>query len=156
MALTPLEIRKKAFPLSIRGYAPKEVRAFLAVVANEIEELRKDRAALAEKVDELTARVTAYEKTENLLKETLLTAQQVAEELKASAERERALMIEQIRQEAERLRNDLQELKSRRALMLDEIRGIANTYLAIVARFEKEDHDRLETEDSGKRPGNQS
>ncbi|MEO0021359.1 MAG: DivIVA domain-containing protein [candidate division WOR-3 bacterium] len=154
MALTPLEIRKKAFALSLRGYAPKEVRAFLTVVATEFEELRKERATLAEKVDELSARVAAYEKTENLLKETLLTAQQVAEELKASAERERALMIEQVKQEAERLQSDLQELKSRRALLLDEIRGIANTYLAIVERFEKENHDRVETENSGKRSGN--
>ncbi|MGB9741658.1 MAG: DivIVA domain-containing protein [candidate division WOR-3 bacterium] len=154
MALTPLEIRKKSFNTAFRGYAPKEVRAFLAVVANEFEELRKERVALAEKVDELSARVAAYEKTEDLLKETLLTAQQVAEQLKSSAEREREIMIQQIKQEAEQLRTDLDELRSRRALLLDEIRGIANTYLAIVERFEKEKHARVKAEDSGERSGN--
>lgn len=151
MALTPLEIRKKSFNISLRGYNQKEVRAFLAVVANEFEELRKERAVLAEKVDALSAKILTYEKTENLLKETLLTAQQVADELKSNAERERKITIEQIKQEAERLRGDLQELRSRRALLLDEIRGIANTYLAIVERFEKENHGRVETENSGKR-----
>ncbi len=145
MALTPLEIRKKAFATAFRGYSPKEVRAFLTMVANEFEELRKDRAALAEKVDQLSAQVASYEKTEKLLKETLLTAQQVAEELKQSAEKEREIMLERVRLEAEKLRADIDELKNRRALILDEIRGIANTYLAIVERFEKEGHERKTT-----------
>ncbi len=161
MALTPLEIRKKAFPITFRGYSKKEVRAFLAIVANEFEELRKERATLAEKVDQLAAQVASYEKTEKLLKETLLTAQQVADELKQSAEREREIMLEQVKLEAEKIRVDINELNSRRALILDEIRGIANTYLAIVERFEKEGYERKtaqresvsETESSGKRPG---
>lgn len=155
MALTPLEIRKKAFRKAFQGYATKEVRAFLAIVANEFEELKKERAALAEKVDELGARLAAYEKTENLLKETLLTAQQVADELKTNAQREKELLIQRIKQEAELLNNDLKELRARRNLILDEIRGIANTYLSIVERFEKEDRERTQTKDSGKHPGNQ-
>ncbi len=155
MALTPLEIRKKSFRKAFSGYAPKDVRAFLAIVANEFEELKKERAALAEKVDELAAKLAAYEKTENLLKETLLTAQQVANELKTNAQRKKEVIIQQIEQEAERLRNDLKELHSRRNMIIDEIRGIANTYLAIVERFEKENRERTPTKDSGKHPGDQ-
>lgn len=144
MALTPLEIRKKAFSKVFRGYSTKEVRAFLAVVANEFEELRKERAALAEKVDHLTNRVNAFEKTEHLLRETLLTAQKVAEEMKTTAEKERQLLIEQAKQEIAQLQSELKELTGRRALILDEIRAIANTYLAIIDRFEKEQHERTE------------
>lgn len=159
MALTPIEIRKKAFSVSFRGYAIKEVRAFLAVVANEFEELRKERAALAERVDELASRVAAYEKMEKLLKETLLTAQQVADEMRANVEKERELMIERIKQEAERMRLELKELQQRRALILDEVKGIANTYLAVVERFEKgrlelnesDTHPNTETKDSRER-----
>lgn len=159
MALTPLEIRKKAFTRSFRGYTVKEVRAFLAIVASEFEELRKERAALAEKVDELASRVATFEKMEKLLKDTLLTAQQVAEEMRANVERERQLMVERIKQESEKMRSELNELKGRRALLLDEIRGIANTYLALVARFEKGEYEHreadtehtAETKDSGKR-----
>ncbi len=153
MALTPLEIRKKTFLTVLRGFAPKEVRAFLAIVANEFEELRKERATLAEKVDELSGKIANYEKTENLLKETLLTAQKVAEELRSSAEKERVIMIDQLKQETEKLHRDIQELLARRALIIDEIRGIATTYLAIVERFEKEHRDRIEAKDSGKCPG---
>jgi len=155
MALTPLEIRKKAFPNVLRGYAPKEVRSFLAIVANEFEELRKERAALAEKVDELTARVANYEKTENLVKETLLTAQRVADELRANAQQDQERIVAQLKQQAEQLRDELKQLYSKRNLLLDEIRGIANTYLAIVERFEKESRERTETQNSGKHSGNQ-
>lgn len=161
MALTPIEIRKKAFPVSFRGYAIKEVRAFLAIVANEFEELRKERAALAEKVDALTSQVANYENMEELLKETLLTAQKVADEMRTNVEKERELMVERIKQEAEKMRAELKELKERRTLLLDEIRGIANTYLAIVERLEKGSYERdknaksldTETADSGKRSG---
>lgn len=162
MALTPLEIRKKAFSNVLRGYSPKEVRAFLAAVANEFEELRKERAQLAEKVDELGAKLTGFEKTENLLKETLLTAQKTIDELHAAAQKECEALIQAAKQEAERLKNDMAELRQRRALILDEIRGIANTYLTIVERFEKESYDRTgergmhdtaKTENSGKRSG---
>ncbi|MEO0069268.1 MAG: DivIVA domain-containing protein [candidate division WOR-3 bacterium] len=158
MALTPLEIRKKAFALVLRGYSPKEVRAFLAAVANEFEELRKERAQLAEKVDELGTRLAGYEKTEGILKETLLTAQKTIEELRTAAQKECEALIQSAKQEAERLKNDMVELRQRRALILDEIRGIANTYLAIVERFERESkpqsqNDAAKTEDSGKRPG---
>ncbi len=153
MALTPLEIRKKLFAKTIRGYSPKEVRAFLTVVANELEELRKERAQLAEKVDELQTKLAVFEKTESLLKETLLTAQKTIDELRTATQKECEALIQSARQEAERLKNSMVELRQRRALILDEIRGIANTYLAIVERFEKESYDRTEAENSGKCSG---
>jgi len=154
MAITPLEIRKKAFATALRGYAPKEVRAFLAIIANELEELRKERAQLAERADQLAARVENYEQTEQLLKDTLLTAQRAAEGMREAAQRERETLLAQARQEAGRLQEGTRELRARRALLLDEIRGIANTYLALADRLEKQTPTNAETQDPGKRPGN--
>lgn len=153
MAITPLEIRKKAFPVALRGYAPKEVRGFLAIVANELEELRKERAQLAEKLDQLTARVETYEKTEQLLKNTLLAAQQASDGMREAAQRERDALLAQARQEAVRLQEGTRDLQARRALLLDEIRGIANTYLALADRFEKGASVNAESTDTGNRPG---
>lgn len=153
MAITPLEIRKKAFPIALRGYAPKEVRGFLAIVANELDELRKERAQLAEKLDQLAARVEAYEKTEQLLKDTLLAAQQASDGIREAAQRERDALLAQARQEAARLQDGTRDLQTRRALLLDEIRGIANTYLALADRFEKGVSANVESTDPGKRSG---
>ncbi len=137
MPLTPIEVRKKSFTMQLRGYAPTEVRTFLGLVANELEELRKDRAALAEKVQELSAKVTAYEQTEQLLKRALLTAEKTGNELREAARQEAAAIIERARIDAERLSSDLQELVQKRNLLLDEIRGICNTYLSVTDRLQQ-------------------
>lgn len=153
MAITPLEIRKKAFPMALRGYAPKEVRGFLAIVANELEELRKERAQLAERLDQLASRVESYEKTEKLLKDTLLAAQRVSEGMREAAQRERDALLAQARQDAARLQEGTRDLQTRRAMLLDEIRGIAHTYLALADRFERQTAVNAEDTDPGKRPG---
>jgi cell division initiation protein len=137
VAITPLEIRKKAFNTQLRGYAPKEVRAFLGLVANELEEVRKERAGLAEKLDALGAKVDAYEKTEKLLKDTLLTAQKATDELRGAAERESSAIVEQAKLAARQLDEDMRSLRQQKATLLDEVRAICNTYLAMADRLER-------------------
>ncbi|MEO0115453.1 MAG: DivIVA domain-containing protein, partial [candidate division WOR-3 bacterium] len=82
MPITPIDIRKKKFSTQLRGINAQEVKNFLEMVANEMEVLRKERALLAEKVDELQAKLEGYVKTEKLLKDTLVTAQAATEEIK--------------------------------------------------------------------------
>jgi len=135
--MTPLEVRKKAFATQLRGYSPKEVRTFLGLVANELEETRRERASLAETVDTLGAKVDAYEKTEKLLKDTLLTAQQAAEDLRAAAERESRAVVEQAKLTAQQAEQDLRALRQSKATLLDEIRAVCNTYLAMADRLER-------------------
>jgi cell division initiation protein len=148
MAITPLDIKKKTFATQLRGYSKSEVRAFLAQIAAELEELCKDRGTLAESIDEMKARVEAYERTEKLLQDTLVTAQKATGELREDARREAEVIIEKARVEAEKvrlevanrttaLREELRELQSRRANLVDEIEGTARTYLAMAERHRK-------------------
>ncbi|MBM3323936.1 DivIVA domain-containing protein, partial [candidate division WOR-3 bacterium] len=88
MPITPLDVRKKTFATQLRGFAPAEVRAFLALVADELEELRKERGTLVERLDELTGRIEAFQRTEQLLKETLVTAQKATGEMRNVARQE--------------------------------------------------------------------
>ena len=76
MPITPIDIKKKKFSSQLRGLNPQEVKNFLDVIATEMEALRKERSLLAEKIDELSAKLEGYQKTEKLLKDTLVTAQQ--------------------------------------------------------------------------------
>ncbi|MEO0078487.1 MAG: DivIVA domain-containing protein, partial [candidate division WOR-3 bacterium] len=98
-------------------------------------------------------RVETYERTEQLLKDTLLAAQEASEGIRQAAQRERDALLVQAQQEAAKLREGTRDLQSRRAMLLDEIRGIANTYLAIAERFEKQNSANAESTDSGKRSG---
>ena len=42
MNLTPLDIQKQTFTRSLKGYHPDEVRAYLHLIAEEIERLIRD------------------------------------------------------------------------------------------------------------------
>lgn len=148
MAITPLDIKKKTFATQLRGFSQAEVKAFLQLVAGEMEELRKERAMLAEKVDETTARLETYQKTEKLLNDTLVTAQKATGELRDDAKHEAGVIVEKARLDAERIRlehdtkmaklnEELRHLQVKRANLIDEIGGIARTFLGMANRLHK-------------------
>ena len=101
--LTPLEIQKQTFSRTIKGYNQDEVRAYLHLVAEEIERLVRDldrasreNAMLREDLDEHNAR-------ERILKDTLLSAQKVSEDVKANAAKEAELIVKDAELLSERL-----------------------------------------------------
>lgn len=154
MPLTPLDIRKKTFSSQLRGLSAREVKTFLELVAKEMEELRKERGLLAEKVDELSARIENYERTEKLLRETLVTAQQTSDEMKAAAgehyralrvqakqeaedrirkaEREAEAMLQKAREQLGRANADIRELETRQASLLDQVEAVGHSCMMLV------------------------
>jgi len=161
-----MDIRKKTFTAEKRGLAKAEVEEFIGELADEIENLRKERAQLTEKIAELTRHVEAYEKTEQLLKDTLVTAQKATNQLHEEAKKEAELVIQKAKLEAERIKHDAQEqirnvgdelraLKAKRATLSDEVAGIARTYLAMAERM-RDRTPNAEAADSTKRPGDKN
>jgi len=101
--LTPLDIQKQTFARALKGYHVDEVRAYLQLVAEEIERLVRDldrasreNAMLREELDEHNAR-------ERILKDTLLSAQKVSEDVKANAAKEAELIVKDAELLSERL-----------------------------------------------------
>ncbi len=142
-----MDIKNKTFATQLRGLSPKEVRSFLELVAREVEELRRERAMLAERVDELSARLDTYERTESLLKDTLVTAQRAHNELRQSAEEHSRVILAEAEhqakaiilraeQQAEQLRTKLQQLEARQLNLLDQIRGLAHACLQMADTWE--------------------
>ncbi len=109
MPLTPIEIKNKTFRVAFSGYNKNQVKAFLTTLSKEFEDLRNERVALAQKVDELFAKLMTYEKTENLLKETLITAQKATTDIKDAAKKEAETIVTKAKMEAENLKKDAQE-----------------------------------------------
>lgn len=150
MPITPIDIRKKKFSTQLRGINAQEVKNFLEMVANEMEVLRKERALLAEKVDELQAKLEGYLKTEKLLKDTLITAQAATEEIKQATQKEAEAIIEKAKLEAQtiiqkaedetkRLRAEISELTIKKHTFVQEIRNIIQSYLAMLEHWEKKE-----------------
>jgi cell division initiation protein len=101
--LTPLDIQKQTFSRALKGFDTNEVRAYLQLIAEEIERLVKDvdrlsreNAMLREELDEHNAR-------ERILKDTLLSAQKVSEDVKANAQKEAELIVKDAELLSERL-----------------------------------------------------
>ncbi len=91
--LTPLEIQKQLFSKSIKGYNVDEVRAYLHLVAEEIERLVKDLDRLARENTLLREQLEEHSERERILKDTLLSAQKVSEDVRANARKEAELIV---------------------------------------------------------------
>jgi len=101
--LTPLEIQKQTFSRTIKGYNQDEVRAYLHLVAEEIEYLVRENDRLSREVAVLREDLEDHSNRERILKDTLLSAQRVAEELTVNARKEAELIVKDAELLADRL-----------------------------------------------------
>ena len=124
--VTPLEIQKHEFTRKWKGFDPVEVETFLALVAEDLEEIARANADLTTRVERLTEENAEHRERERILKETLLTAQVASETIRAQAQKQAELSIREAQVNAERLTHSalqrsadiekaIQELKLHRA-----------------------------------------
>lgn len=94
MALTPVEIRHMRPPRTLLGGYRRDPteRMFDEIVAS-FEDVWRERADLADKVEQLQADLVRFRELENLLRTTLVSAEQAAEQLKEHARREADLIL---------------------------------------------------------------
>ncbi|MCL6581215.1 MAG: DivIVA domain-containing protein [Firmicutes bacterium] len=117
MTLTPLDIHNKEFHRTFRGYSEAEVDEFLDLVVKEFEALIRENGELKDRLDELEQVLERYRTIEDSLNKTLLLAQQAAEEVRQTSEREAEVIREKARMEAQRL---LEEARARAKQALDD------------------------------------
>ena len=103
MKLTPMDISNKEFKKGLRGYNSEEVDEFLDEVVENYEEVYKENAALKEKLANLTEKVEYYSNIENTIQNTLLLAQNAAEQAKSSAKKEAELMVKNANETAQKV-----------------------------------------------------
>lgn len=103
MTLTPLDIHNKEFNRAFRGYSEAEVDEFLDLVVKEFEALIRENGELKDRLDDLERTLERYRTIEDSLNKTLLLAQQAAEEVRQSGEKEAELIRERARMEGQRI-----------------------------------------------------
>ena len=141
--MKPLDIQNKKFSRAFRGYNGAEVDEFLDQVVREFDALVKDNAALREQVEQLTSKVEQYRRLEDTLHNTLVVAQQAAEEVKASARKEAELIVEEARaqaqqviraaqEEAQAIRRTAEELIRRARVYQAQIKGMLASQLELL------------------------
>ena len=121
MKVTPLDLRQQRFQTVMRGYDRGEVQGFLLEVADDYENALRDNDKLRQDVAKLDAVLGEHRGQERNLRNTLLTAQKLGDEMKEHAQAEAALIIREADGRADLL---LQKSQSRLEDIQREIDGL--------------------------------
>jgi len=93
MNVSPLDLRQQHFRSAFRGYDKIEVTSFLAAVADDYEQALRETDQLRQELMKLEAALNEHRGRESTLKSTLMTAQKLADDIKANAEQEARRII---------------------------------------------------------------
>ncbi len=123
MKITPLDIQQQQFKGKMFGGLDSEdVDAFLQIVSQEMEELVRENTELKEQVRKAAADVEETKQREVNLRETMLAAQKVIEEMKANSEREAKLIVSEAELKAERITADAEKRLTQLHDQIQELR----------------------------------
>lgn len=145
MAYTPVELRHVTLGRGPVGYRRGAVDRLLLEVADSFEQVWRDRADLADRVEQLEGELQRYRELDSLLRTTLVSAEKASHELKAQAQREVEVMLAEGRAEARAL---TREAAAERDSLLGEARRARAILQAALAALEELDEPREGPEDS--------
>ena len=97
MKVSPLDLRQLRFRTTFRGFDRAEVIALIAEVADDYENALREVDKLRQEVSKMEALLNQHREHERNLRDTLLTAQRVSDDIRANAD----VQARQILREAE-------------------------------------------------------
>ncbi len=141
MSLTPQDVQSQQFNARFRGYDMDEVDEFLERVADEMLTLIQENKQLRERIEGLKRDLSAYREQERSFQKAIISAQQIADEMKEKSEAEAKRVLEQAREEADALLQQahtevatverrLDELRAQKEEIKEELRAMLTSYLA--------------------------
>jgi cell division initiation protein len=125
MRITPMDMRQPRFKSAMRGYDRTDVVAFLTEAADDYEQAMREIDRLRGDLARMEALLADHRQRENNLRDTLTTAQRLADEMKDAASNEAKLTLREAQGRADlllqkaqarlgELDHDVNELKLRR------------------------------------------
>jgi cell division initiation protein len=139
MELSPLDVQKQTFSVGFRGYSADEVRAYLHLVAEEMETLLKRIDRIEQENATLRDDARDQADRERILKDTLLSAQKVSEQIRENARKEAELVVRNAEIVAERIVDQtmerIAELERTIGDLKIERKSLRNKLTAIIQTF---------------------
>jgi cell division initiation protein len=134
VGLTPVEIRHlQPAKTLIRGYSRTAVDDLLDEIVVSFEDVWRERADFADKIDQLEADLVRYRELEALLRTTLVSAEKSAVTLKEQAGKQADLIVEEARVEA---RSITRRARADHDRLLGEVRRMRSLLRAALATVE--------------------
>jgi cell division initiation protein len=88
MNVSPLDLRQQKFRKRFRGFDRVEVISFLAAVADDYESALRETDRLRQELNRVEGMLAEHRENEGSLKNTLIAAQRLADDIKVNAEQE--------------------------------------------------------------------
>lgn len=132
MKISSIDIQRQKFQIKLKGFDQDEVRSYLTLVAEQMEELIRDNGKLKQETERLHDLLKDYEERDKILKNTLVTAQKTTEQMTENAKKEAELIVKEAEFKASKLmehaqnnvikiQKDMLDLKLQRKALQDKI-----------------------------------
>jgi len=150
MALTPVEIRHLTPPrTAFGGYRTGPTEKLLEDIAASFEDVWRERADLADKVEQLETDLDRFRELESLLRTTLVSAEQASAQMRDQARRESKLILSEAHAEAREIQrcavaeNDRlsHETRRLRAQLIDALSALEEPETTSTSAPEQDDVD---------------
>jgi cell division initiation protein len=133
MALTPVEIRHVKPPRGfVGGYKRAAVQELLDQIVVSFEDVWRERADLADKLEQLEEDLVRYRELEALLRTTLVSAEKAAVTLKEQARKEAELIVHEAQSEARTITRGARSEHDRLHADVRRMRSLLRAALAAV------------------------
>src|SRR5438477_7487356 len=150
--ITPLDVQKREFSRKWRGLDPVEVRTFLADISEDMESFARQNSELETRLRSLEQENEEHRERERILKQTLLSAQQASEDIRAAARHEGELVVREAQDSAEKLTHNalqrsaeiekaIHELKIHRANFRLQLQKMIELFQQVL-EFDREEDDK--------------
>ena len=100
MTITPVELHHISLKRGLLGYRRGPVDELIVEIADSFEEVWRQRADFADRIEQLESELSRHRDLESLLRTTLVSAEKSAHELKDQAKREAELVVGEAHAEA--------------------------------------------------------
>jgi cell division initiation protein len=143
MRIAPIDVAHKNFSRKLMGFDADEVGEFLRDVADQMEELVRERNSLKEQLREKDLAIIEYKGRDETLKATITTATRMSEQIRQDSERESKLILHDASQKAEmivkdsrdslkRIYQEIAEAKRMRLQFEISMRSLIHAHLAML------------------------
>jgi cell division initiation protein len=147
MPIRPIDVRRKEFRNSFRGYDANQVDDFLDAVADEFERAYTDNSRMREEISSLRERLQQFEELEGSIRAALVHAEQAADDLRRSASREADFTIREAKARShqllaessarvERIQDSYEALQEAKRTFANDFRHLLKTYMDMMENME--------------------
>jgi len=109
MKVTPVDIQQIGFRKVFRGYDRREVDEFLAGLSETFEEFSKENRDAKDRIEALESALAELKRKEDLLSQTLVSAERMVDDMRRQAQREAELRVREAEVAADNLTRKARE-----------------------------------------------